>query len=120
MNVAPTANSSSRVMTRSASRYAIRAPAAPQAVPRGGAIAPISLLPHASGSTFAARQLRPLEDCRLGAEDGGERGVQRLSDGTDVRFVGALVKEFSDWVLSADGQKVIAEVGYYPLKTAAQ
>ena len=30
------------------------------------------------------------------------------------------VKEFADWVLSADGQKVISEVGYYPLKTAAQ
>jgi phosphate transport system substrate-binding protein len=30
------------------------------------------------------------------------------------------VKEFSDWVLSAEGQKVISEVGYYPLQAAAQ
>ena len=29
------------------------------------------------------------------------------------------VKEFADWVLSAEGQKVISDVGYYPLKTAA-
>ena len=29
------------------------------------------------------------------------------------------VKEFADWVLSPEGQKVISDVGYYPLKTAA-
>jgi phosphate transport system substrate-binding protein len=30
------------------------------------------------------------------------------------------VKEFTDWVLSPEGQKVISDVGYYPLKTAGQ
>ena len=29
------------------------------------------------------------------------------------------VKDFSDWVLSPEGQKVITEVGYYPLKASA-
>src|SRR5262245_26808340 len=29
-----------------------------------------------------------------------------------------LVKEFQDWVLSAEGQKIVSEVGYYPLKNS--
>jgi phosphate transport system substrate-binding protein len=28
------------------------------------------------------------------------------------------IKDFTDWVLGADGQKVVTEVGYYPLKAA--
>ena len=30
------------------------------------------------------------------------------------------LKDFVDWVLGAEGQKVVTEVGYYPLKTQAQ
>jgi len=30
------------------------------------------------------------------------------------------IKDFADWVLSPEGQKVVTEVGYYPLQAAAQ
>ena len=29
------------------------------------------------------------------------------------------MKDFVDWVLGPEGQKVVTEVGYYPLKAAA-